>query len=934
MPKLSLRSSLHAVLVSAVGLAACSPKAEELYARAEQSLAAGQPRAALIDLQNLLESDPQNARARALLARALIETGNINGGAIELQKAKDLGAPADLVLVPECRVLLSQGKFDDVLAQCTADRVPQDARAGTHVTRGAALMSLQRPKDAAAEFAAALAIQPDSLEALRGGASVALLVDGIGSARALLAGAPASVQEQSAYWMAVGQVEMAAGAEADVTAAEKAFATAVEKAGKSGDGGERLTAMATLAEVYLRQGKAKDAAGVADELGKAAPNNPLVKRLRGQIAAANGDFAAARTLLEEAVAAMPDDAGARLALGAVNLQQGNLGQAEQQFASVVANDPANLMAQRMLVETRSRLSTPAESLEGLKPSLADASADPAMLAMAGRLSLASGDREQALGYLSQAAERAGGAASGEVQLEVASGFMMAGDYARALELLETVPAGGARDFQRESLKLQALLGKGEKDKALAEARALLERSPDDPMSHSLAAGVYLAVGQPAEARAELVRALELKPGDPGLQAALAKLDLMQGRADQAQKGFEAILKSDPRNLQAQIGMAAVADSRRDAKAVEEWLGKAAADHPESVPTQLALANFHFNRRDFGKALAVVDAAAKKAPNDPAIASARGQIQLGLNDPGAALASFKQAASLAPDRPAYAFDLARAFLLNRNLDGALEVLNGVLRANPQNLGALTLAAAACLQSGEAEKATGYIERLRKAAPDAAATFALEGDLAMAQKRYRDAIDYYRKASAKAPNRVLVVAEYRASVQAGVARPEQVLETWLAAHPDDLEVTVLLAESKHRGGDGAGAAKLYERVLERSPDNAVVLNNLAALYDSTGNPKALEVAARAYKAAPKVPAIQDTYGWILLRAGRTEEAAPVLAEAARGLPDNAEVQYHYAALLAKQGKSGEAIALLEKAVRGGLPAAAQPEAQSLLRQLKKQ
>ncbi len=932
MSKVSARRLRCFVLAGLVGLAACSPKGEELYARAERSVAVGDTRAAVIDLQNLLEKDPGNARARALLARALIETGNINGGAIELQKAKDLGAPAELIVVPECRVLLSKGEYDKVLAQCSADQVPPDARAGTHVTRGVAFMSLSRPAEARSEFEAALAIQPDSLEALRGAATVALLNEGTGSARTVLAAAPAAVKEQASYWMAVGQIEMAAGDATDFAAAEKAFATAVEKAGKSGESGERLPSMAALAEVYLRQGKLKEAAGVADELGKAAPNNPVVKRLRGQVAGANGDLAKARSLLEEAVAAMPDDAAARLALGAVNLQQGNLGQAEQQFASVVARDPANVQAQRLLVETRTRLGTPAQSLDSLKPALTQESVDPSMLAMAGRLSLASGDREQALGYLSQAAERAGGTASSDVQLEVASGFMMAGDYGRALELLETMPSDVDPGLRRESLLLQALLAKGEKEKALAETKALLERTPNDPAAHSLAAGVFLVTGRPAEARAELVRALELKPGDSGLQVSLARLDLMQGRPDEAQQGLEAILKKDPRNLQAQIGMAAVADLRRDPKGVEEWLGKAAADHPESVPAQLALANLYFARRDFGKAREIVDAAAKRAPNDASIPRARGQIQLALNDRSGALASFKQAASLAPGRPAFAFDLARAFLVNGDLDGALEVLNGVLRDDPQNLGALSLAAAGCLQAGQAEKSIGYIERLRKAAPDAAGTLALEGDLAMAQKRYRDAVEYYRKASAKAPSQLLAIAEYRSSAKAGLAQPEKVLESWLAAHPDDLEVTVLLAEARMTGGDSAGAARLYERALERYPENVVALNNLAMLYLGTGNPKALDLAARAYKAAPKVPAIQDTYGWILFQGGRIDEAAPLLAEAAKALPDNAEVQYHHAALLAKQGKSSEAARLLEKALAGGLPPAARSQAQALLKQLK--
>ena len=56
--------------------------------------------------------------------------------------------------------------------------------------------------------------------------------------------------------------------------------------------------------------------------------------------------------------------------------------------------------------------------------------------------------------------------------------------------------------------------------------------------------------------------------------------------------------------------------------------------------------------------------------------------------------------------------------------------------------------------------------------------------------------------------------------------------------------------------------------------MLLNNLAVLYHSQGNPKALDVAERAYRVAPRAPEIQDTYGWILLGAGKTAQALGLL------------------------------------------------------------
>jgi tetratricopeptide (TPR) repeat protein len=268
-----------------------------------------------------------------------------------------------------------------------------------------------------------------------------------------------------------------------------------------------------------------------------------------------------------------------------------------------------------------------------------------------------------------------------------------------------------------------------------------------------------------------------------------------------------------------------------------------------------------------------------------------------------------------------------------VNSALDVLNGVLKAEPNFAPALALAAATTLQAGELEKATGYVERLRQAAPDAQVTSMLEGDLAMAQKRYKDALGHYRKASAKGANTQLVLAEYRAASLAGEPKPEKVIEAWVAKNPGDVAVVAVLAELRSGKGDADGAIALYEAALAKAPDNVVLLNNLAVLYDAKGNPKAAEYAERAYKAAPKALAIADTYGWILFKQGKTDEALPLIREAAKGLPDNAEVQYHYGAVLARKGNTDEAVAALKKALGGKLSPADKAEAQQLLQQLSK-
>jgi putative PEP-CTERM system TPR-repeat lipoprotein len=918
------------ILAIVVLLTACAPKGEALYTRAEKSLAQGEPHAAVIDLKNLVAAEPQNAKARALLAEALVASGEIQAGAVEVQKAKDLGAPKEMTIVPECRVFLVAREFEKVLSQCKLGSASAGTQVALQVLQGGALLSLGRAAEAKAAFQVALTAEPGNIEALLGLAGAMYTVDGPPAAQALLEKAPDSIKQQSRYWIGKGNLLAYSG---DFAGAERAFANAFEKADKNPGSTERLAALRALAEAQVRQGKVKEATASSEQLIKAFPNNPMVKQLRGQVAAASGDLEMARTLLEEAVAAMPENYDARLALGMVNLQQGNRGQAEMHFAAVVANQPDNARAQRLLTEARAGSQPPEATLESLKQVLAQPTVDTSVLAMAGRLSLAAGDREQGIEYLTRAAAQATAAQSPDAQFEAATGLVMAGDFDRAIETLKAMPEGGATANQREKMLMLALLRKGDKQKAVAEAEALISRSGNDPAARNLAGSVFSAVGKLDAAREQFDAALKLKPNDPETLSNLARLDLVERDTESAKARFRQILEADPKNLIAELGMAIAASAQGDSKESEKWLQKATADHPASLDAQLALVRFYVGRRDFGKARAVIDEALKKVPDDASLLNARGLVMLGLNDTPGAIASFKQATERAPNVYGYSLNLARAHLANRDIKGALDVLNNVLKQDPKYVPALTFAAAVVLEEGDIEKATGYVERLKQVAPTAQSTYAAEGDLAMVQKRYGQALESYRKAAASGTNLALVMAEYRAATMAGSPHPSKALEDWVKVHPDDFTAGVFLAEARQRNGDTSGAVELYESLLTKQPDNAVVLNNLAVLYGITGNPKALEVARKAYAAAPKSPGIQDTYGWLLFQSGETGKAMELLSEAISGMPDNAEVQYHYAAVLAKQGRVSQAIPLLKKAIRGSLPAPAKTDAETLLQQLSK-
>jgi len=156
--------------------------------------------------------------------------------------------------------------------------------------------------------------------------------------------------------------------------------------------------------------------------------------------------------------------------------------------------------------------------------------------------------------------------------------------------------------------------------------------------------------------------------------------------------------------------------------------------------------------------------------------------------------------------------------------------------------------------------------------------------------------------------------------------QVLDAGLKAMPQSPTLNWIKAGLLEKAGDVAGAIKIYEAMYAQNNNNLVVANNLASLLatgrdDAESIDRAGAIAKRLRES--KVPAFQDTYGWIQYRRGKPKDAIQYLIAAAKGLPEDPQVQMHlgltYAALK-ETDKAREALSRgLELAKDTALPLA---------------
>ena len=120
--------------------------------------------------------------------------------------------------------------------------------------------------------------------------------------------------------------------------------------------------------------------------------------------------------------------------------------------------------------------------------------------------------------------------------------------------------------------------------------------------------------------------------------------------------------------------------------------------------------------------------------------------------------------------------------------------------------------------------------------------------------------------------------------------------LAAYPDDSALLYSRALTWERRDDIPRAEADFRRILVAEPDNVTALNALGyTLADRTTRyAEALALIDRARAAEPGSAAIIDSYGWVLYRLGRNEEALVELRRA-YGLQKDPEIASHLGEVL---------------------------------------
>lgn len=212
-----------------------------------------------------------------------------------------------------------------------------------------------------------------------------------------------------------------------------------------------------------------------------------------------------------------------------------------------------------------------------------------------------------------------------------------------------------------------------------------------------------------------------------------------------------------------------------------------------------------------------------------------------------------------------------------------------------------------------RAIGTLDQLGRTDEAFARVHAMQADAAIDESARRDAY--------------LLEAELRQKHDDDAGELDA-LARGLAAYPDDNNLLYARGLAWERRDRIDRAEADLRRVLVTDPTNTAALNALGyTLADRTNRYKeALELIDRARAAAPDEAAIIDSYGWVLYRLGRKDEALVQLRRAYTLMKDP-EIAAHLGQLLWEKGQHEEARKLFDEARK------LDPDNRSLQRALEK-
>lgn len=856
------------VMVLVLALSACSGKTkEELYGEGRKQLEAGNPNGAIVLLKNALEKDQNYLDARYQLALAYKASGKYEQAEKELRKVQRQDPSRRELQLELARVYALMVKPDQVITEIEGYLKTNGETPETLELLGKAYAQKNRLDTGEDLLLKSLRADPKRWPAKIALAAVYVQKGKTRDATALLTDALRLDDKNTQAWHMLARIETHQGNRDKALEAYKRI-TEIHP--------EDTEAIFKSGLILLEKGDRNRAAGLADGLVTRFPKRPEGYLLKGMVYYHGRDFKKAIVELQNSIKIMPDPR-TYYYLGLSHYQNRELETALSQFQKVLdvnpSFTPARVMVSMILLSQKRVDDALTESEKVLKQNDKNALAHN----IRGSALMAKGMYDEAMAEYDRAI--ALDPKLTDIHLKKGLYYLGKGMPTQAESELQTAVRLSPDTLNSRIVLAAHFLKQKNYQKAISVVQQGIKGGKTDAVLYNTMAGAYFSQRKTAEGLDSLRKAKEANPDYAAPYMNLAGYYLSRKEYGKALGEYQALLKRNPNNIKALLATASTfAVMGKDAEALD-YFRKAANTH--QLAGYLALAEYHVRKKDTGKALSVLDEAIKADPRNAGALEFKGKLLLSQKKYQEAARAFEALEKSNPDR---ALPL---------LVGTYEIMKDTAKAEE---------AARKIIAGKPASARGYLAL--------ASVYAGRNDLDRAIDTVKKGID---ATGGNLEVRVALAKLYETKRQFPQAL--EIYQEIQKRNPGNIPAAFAEGVVYERMGSTEKAIGKYREILAKSETYVPALNNLAYLYsDGPENLRrqALRFSARAYRLAPNHPGIMDTYGYALLRNGKSREAAAVLEKSAALLPSSPTVQYHLALAYTAHGDRQRAITSLQRAL----------------------
>lgn len=613
------------------------------------ALARGNYSAARNHFLAAVQAAPTDGEAQLALARTwlLLENGIAAQGALD--RAASAGVATAALAPWRAAAALAQGEAAGAIAIRSDDPVALRAKARALADRGDAPAGI-------ATLQAVLARTPNDAAAWTDLGRVRLQVGDVGGATQAASRAVALDRHDPAALVLAGEVVRSRyGLIAALPWFEAALRldayfhpALIEYAGTLGDAGRNADAVAAARRALA-----------------ARHDSPQALYLLAVIAARAGNMDLARQLLNRTGGALDGLPAGLLLSGSVDYAAGRYEQAVVTWRALLAAQPMNVTARRLLGAALLRSGDAAGALDVLRPIALRGDADSYTLALAGRAFEAQGKRDWAARFLDRAANPVALPAAPFGQDDSAA-------------ILASAVAQAPGDPRAAVSLVRGLLERGRGAEALATAQRLVRQTPGAPLSHMLEGDVLMALRRADAAAASYARAADLRFDQP-LMLRLVEARALAGNAQGAAAALSLYLAQNPQNVVAQRALAGLQRAAGDSDAIDTLERLREALGGRDVVLLAGLAQAYGAADDPASALPVARAAYRLQPMSAAASDALGWALVGRGKAADALSLLDKATAIAPGDLRIRWHRAQALVEAGRTAQARAVLGTLLRS---------------------------------------------------------------------------------------------------------------------------------------------------------------------------------------------------------------------------------------------------------------